>query len=194
MGDLNQRHFLQKYVPAVSGPVLEIGSHDYGNTASFRDVYAQHEYVGVDLKAGPNVDKVADLTKGVGDLQEDYFALAICCSVMEHTPKPWLMAENIARLVRPGGLLYISVPWVWAFHAFPDDYYRFSFKAIPVLFENFEWSAPYYSTNVEGEIIKLKPDGEGVDYPFLQKVPLEDGKYRKYLPYIMVNMLGTRRA
>src|SRR5207253_1014739 len=35
MGDVNQRLFLTRYLPEISGPILEVGSKDYGNTASF---------------------------------------------------------------------------------------------------------------------------------------------------------------
>ncbi len=88
MGDVNQRIFLEKLVPRADGPVIEIGSKDYGSTVSFRDLYKHVEYVGVDLEPGKGVDVVADLSAGLGVLEEGHFALAICCSVLEHTPTP----------------------------------------------------------------------------------------------------------
>ncbi len=95
MGDVNQLLFLRKKAPTCDGPVLEIGSRDYGNTSSFREFYRGCEYVGVDLTDGKGVDVVADLTAGIGALPTNHFALGICCSVLEHVHKPWLMAENI---------------------------------------------------------------------------------------------------
>jgi hypothetical protein len=68
MGDINQRLFLERAMPAVNGPVLEIGSRDYGSTTSVRDLYRGNEYVGVDLSDGPGVDVVCDLTEGHGAL------------------------------------------------------------------------------------------------------------------------------
>ena len=35
-------------------------------------------------------------------------------------------ARNIEALLRPGGLAYVATPWSQAFHAAPDDYWRFS--------------------------------------------------------------------
>jgi len=70
VGDVNQRLFLTRSLPGTEGPVLEVGSRDYGNTESFRDVYAHNEYVGVDLSAGRNVDRVVDLAAGIADLPE----------------------------------------------------------------------------------------------------------------------------
>ena len=75
--------------------------------------------------------------------------------MLEHTPKPWAIAENIGRLLRPGGMLYISVPWVWRYHAYPDEYFRFSPRAVQVLFPGMEWTRATYSTTVQSEHIEL---------------------------------------
>jgi SAM-dependent methyltransferase len=192
MGDVNQRLFLERQVPRADGPVIEIGSKDYGSTASFRDLYRDVDYVGADLEAGKGVDVVVDLTKGLGELEEGRFALAICCSVLEHTPKPWVMAENITRLLRPGGVLYLSVPWVWRYHAYPDDYFRFSPRAVQSLFPALEWTQAAYSTSVGGELMALDlRDFREVDNQMAAFADTPQGK-RKYLPYLMVNMLGRR--
>jgi SAM-dependent methyltransferase len=194
MGDINQLLFLRKKAPTCDGPVLEVGSRDYGNTSSFRDFYRQSEYVGVDLSAGKGVDVVADLTGGIGSLTPNYFALAICCSVLEHVHKPWLMAENISRLIRPGGRLYISVPWVWRYHPYPDDYFRYSFRGVKSLFDQFYWDRAYYSTTAEGEFYTIDETQPGVDNS-MAVITSHDGKVkRKYLPYLMVNMIGTKTA
>jgi SAM-dependent methyltransferase len=192
MGDANQRLFLERHMPRAEGPVIEIGSKDYGSTASFRDLYAGVEYIGADLEAGKGVDVVVDLTQGLGELGEGRFALAICCSVLEHTPRPWVMADNITRLLRPDGSLYLSVPWVWRYHAYPDDYFRFSPRAVQSLFPGLEWALAAYSTSVVGEIVPLElSDFREVDNRMAAFADTPQGK-RKYLPYLMVNMLGRR--
>ncbi len=193
MGDVNQRIFLEKLVPRADGPVIEIGSKDYGSTVSFRDLYKDVEYVGTDLEPGKGVDVVADLSAGLGVLEKSHFALAICCSVLEHTPTPWVMAANIAKLLRPGGALYISVPWVWRYHAYPDDYFRFSPRAVQALFPEVEWTHATYSTTVGGEHIELNlRDVREVDNRMAAHQATPGGQ-RKYLPYLMVNMLGRKK-
>jgi SAM-dependent methyltransferase len=194
MGDINQIHFLRKKAPSCEGPVLEVGSKDYGNTSSFRHFYANCPYLGVDLAAGKGVDMVADLTRGAAGLPENHFALAICCSVLEHVDKPWLMAENITRLVRPGGRLYVSVPWVWRYHPYPDDYFRFSFRGVRSLFEQFEWPTAYYSTSAEGDFLPIDESQPGIDNAMAVVIKADGLRKRKYLPYLMVNMIGTKRA
>ena len=192
MGDVNQRIFLEKLVPRVAGPVLEIGSKDYGNTESFRELYQDVEYIGVDLEAGKGVDRVADLTAGLGGLDPGTFALAICCSVLEHTPTPWVMAQNITRLLRPGGQLYVAVPWVWRYHAYPDDYFRYSPRGVQSLFPALDWLRATYSTTIPGEHIELNlADFREVDNRMAEHAQTPAGR-RKYLPYLQVNMLGCK--
>jgi cephalosporin hydroxylase len=187
MGDVNQRLFLTRYLPEVDGPILEVGSKDYGNTASFRDAYVSKEYIGVDLSGGKNVDRVIDLTLGTGDLPHSHFALVICCSVLEHVRRPWEMAENLTRLLRPGGAIYVAVPWVWRYHPYPDDYFRFSWRGVAEIFPRIMWSNRLYSTNVQDEFIEIPSDGSGVDNQLAKYV-----EQRKYLPYLQVHMLGTK--
>ena len=192
MGDVNQQIFLERLVPAIDGPVIEIGAKDYGSTASFRGLYSGQEYVGVDLEAGKGVDVVADLAVGTEPLPVAHFALAICCSVLEHTPRPWVMADNIGRLLRPGGQLYISVPWVWRYHAYPDDYFRFSPRGVQSLFPGLVWTLCTYSTTVPGEHIELDlKDFREADNRMAEHAQTPGGN-RKYLPYLMVNMLGRK--
>jgi hypothetical protein len=192
VGDVNQLIYLKKYLPAVNGPIVEIGSKDYGSTSSFRDTWPGNEYVGVDLEAGKGVDVVADLTQGIQPLPEAHFALGICCSVLEHVRRPWVMADHVTSLIRPEGYLYMSVPWVWRYHPYPDDYFRFSWRGIMELFPAFTWEHVVYSTNVPEEFFPLDPANPGVDNKLaaMAKTP---GGQRKYLPYLMVNMLGVRR-
>jgi SAM-dependent methyltransferase len=178
-------------MPQVAGPIIEVGSKDYGNTASFRDVFVNNEYIGVDLSAGKNVDQVIDLAAGTGGLADAYFALAICCSVLEHVRRPWDMAENLTRIIRPGGTIYVAVPWVWRYHPYPDDYFRFSWRGIAELFPRIAWNQLVYSTNVPEEFIEISGDGSGIDDGLAKYVGTPAGP-RKYLPYLQVHMLGIR--
>jgi SAM-dependent methyltransferase len=172
--------------------VLEVGSRDYGNTENFRALYAAgNEYVGVDLSEGKNVDRVADLTEGTGGLPSAHFALIICCSVLEHVRRPWVMAEHLTDLLRPGGAIYIAVPWVWRYHPYPDDYYRFSWRGIIELFPRLTWSEQAFSTNVPDEFARLSGDATGLDNALAKYVDTPAGQ-RKYLPYLQVHMLGVK--
>ena len=191
MGDVNQLTYLKRLVPSVSGPVIEIGSKDYGSTANFRSLYPGSEYVGIDMEAGKGVDRIVDFTQGTGDLPRGHFALGICCSVLEHVRRPWVFAEHLTSVMRPFGALYLSVPWVWRYHAYPDDYFRYSWRGVMELFPGFDWTNICYSTNITDEFFPIDEDNPGVDNSLAALVDTPNGQ-RKYLPYLMINMLGIR--
>lgn len=182
MGTPNQIEFLQRAYKERPQRVLEVGSKDYGNTQDFRLWDAQH--VGLDIEAGPGVDVVHDLTTGLGPLEFESFDLVICCSVLEHCKNPWAMAETITSLVKPGGYAYISVPWIHRFHAYPNDYWRFSWEGLRLLFPLLRFGRMVASTNRVGNFYVAKP---GVDDALHQVI---DGL--KYVHYLEVHGLGQK--
>jgi SAM-dependent methyltransferase len=152
VGHKNQEIFLSRELDGFKGSVLEIGSKDYGNTQDFRALLNVTDYVGLDLEEGPGVDIVHNLEESPLDRQ---FDLIICCSVLEHTQKPWIVAEHITQMLEKGGKLYISVPWVQRYHPYPDDYYRFSYSGIKALFPEIIFSSAKISTFKIDEFMDL---------------------------------------
>jgi hypothetical protein len=139
MGDVNQLLFVERHARDLHGPYLEVGARDYGSTQDLRAVLAgEGEYVRVDMQAGPRVDVVVDLTEAFpeveGKLDGRRFGTAFCLSVLEHCEKPFAMAENLTRLLEPGGKVVVSVPFAWRFHGYPSDYWRFTHEGVKRLF------------------------------------------------------------
>jgi SAM-dependent methyltransferase len=185
MGHYNQLLFAKQFIPTSPGRILEIGSKQYGSTQGFREAYGG-DYVGLDLESGPGVDVVADLTEDFWPLEPESFDLVICCSVLEHVPMPWKMAANIMRLMKPKAQLYVSAPWVWRYHAYPDDYFRFSWRGIEALFSPLRFGKCFFSTNVNGEIFKCDPEADA-------GMALKDDETgRKYLPYLEMHGIGRK--
>ncbi len=143
MGDTNQYRFVLKHKGGLSGPFLEIGSRDYGNTQNLRAFFPGEPYIGVDLGNGDGVDKVLDLTQPFDvidrTLEQQRFGTIFSFSVMEHCENPFLMAENMTRLLKPGGKIVLSVPFAWKFHGYPSDYWRFTKEGVKKLFPQLEW-------------------------------------------------------
>ncbi len=57
------------------------------------------------------------------------------------------MAANIERLMEPGATIYVSVPWIWRAHSYPDDYFRVSMSGVVSLFAGVNWSALRFVTD-----------------------------------------------
>ena len=176
MGDCNQYAFAARYRDRFRGPVLEVGSRDYGSTQPLRRLFPGEEYLGVDLAPGPGVDRVLDLTHPFPELERDLggrlFGTIFCLSVLEHCEQPFLMADNLSRLLMPGGAIYVSVPFAWKFHGYPSDYWRFTHEGVKKLFPalRFDRLGGCLTTSRRGET--------GVLDEQIGKIPLSGSAHR----------------
>ena len=143
MGDRNQELFVAHNRLYLAGPVLEVGSKNYGDTQDFRSLTGLCDYIGVDMSPGDGVDCVVDLAApfDVVDqkLKGKRFNTILCFSVLEHCDNPFQMANTISKLLMPNGSLFVGVPFVWRLHGYPDDYWRFTPSGVKKLFPIFHW-------------------------------------------------------
>ena len=129
----------EERITPKAGRTLIVGSRVYGDKEDRRKRYP--DVVGVDMAAGPGVDVVADLElEPVG-----MFDHIECMSVMEHCRRPWLIAQNLEFMLRSSGTLFITVPFIWRVHGYPDDYWRFTSSGVRSLFSKIKWTEEAYS-------------------------------------------------
>jgi SAM-dependent methyltransferase len=64
--------------------------------------------------------------------------LVICESVIEHVLEPELVFKEIVRVLAPGGYAYVSLPFMYPFHASPNDFTRFTRNALRRRFSELE--------------------------------------------------------
>ena len=115
----------------TSGRVLEVGGrlHPHG------ELFVNFEYLNLDLEeTGPGVIR-GDITD-CPELPDGGFDAIVSVDVFEHITRPWLAAQEITRLLRPGGFTYHSTLWSWRYHPCPVDYWRFSPDALRFLFRD----------------------------------------------------------
>lgn len=139
MGNINDQIFIQNQMSHFERPYLEVGSKDYGNTQDIKSLFPKTDkYVGVDMEEGPRVDIVLDLTKSMDEIDEKLgnirFGTIFCLSVLEHCEDPFVVANNLTSLLKPGGQICLSVPFALGFHGYPSDYWRFTHEGIKKLF------------------------------------------------------------
>lgn len=78
----------------------------------------------------------------IGDVQDLPFRdesvdSVICNAVLEHIPEPHKAVTEIYRILKPGGEAFVYVPFLYPYHGAPEDYFRFTEKAIVFLFREF---------------------------------------------------------
>lgn len=83
--------------------VVEIGSRDINGTV--RPLFNGAMYTGIDRVAGPGVDVVADGATYTPDAVPD---CVVCCEVLEHAANWDEIVRNMARMVAPGGSVFIT--------------------------------------------------------------------------------------
>jgi SAM-dependent methyltransferase len=117
--------------------IFDIGSKEARGAYAFGTPPAGARIVCVDIEARPGVDLVAD-AHDLHMVTSDSVDLVTSVSVLEHVRYPQRVVKEIFRILKPGGIVYINVPFIFPFHADPDDFYRFSYKGIEILCEDFE--------------------------------------------------------
>lgn len=83
------------------------------------------DYFGVDFDARTAADLVHDLGQPL-PLPSGEADLVILSEAIEHVPDPELVLAEAARLLRPGGELFLSAPFAFPIHSRPWDYRRFT--------------------------------------------------------------------
>jgi len=69
------------------------------------------------------------------NLPSDSFDVVVSGQTVEHVERPWLWIKEIARIVRPGGLVCIIGPYQWEHHPSPLDCWRIFADGMRVLME-----------------------------------------------------------
>lgn len=84
------------------------------------------EYMSMDFEAThPDLNFQGDLRGGL-PIEDKGIDTVFCCSVLEHIPEPWLAFTELKRIMRPGGHVILSVPFIYYLHGAPHDYFRFT--------------------------------------------------------------------
>lgn len=59
----------------------------------------------------------------------------LCMVVLEHTRNPGKVLAEFARILKPGGTLFMVVPFLWEEHQAPNDFQRFTRYGVRRLME-----------------------------------------------------------
>jgi hypothetical protein len=118
----------------LSGRVLEIGSRARSGNEYTHIVPSGWEYVGMDVKEGPNVDIVGDAHELAAVVGAQRFDAVFAISVFEHLVMPWKVAVEMNKVLNVGGLVFIATHQSYPLHDVPWDFWRFSDTAWPALF------------------------------------------------------------
>ena len=86
-------------------------------------------------------DILFDICDEIEDSLINKYDKIICLAILEHVYNPFKAVENLKKMLKPNGVIYGYVPYLFYYHA-PNnlkfqDYFRFSKDALIYLFKDF---------------------------------------------------------
>lgn len=89
----------------------------------------------VDINKSRKPDYVLD-AENMHAIDSGSADMVFCLEVLEHVKNPFNAANEIIRILKPGGVLIGSTPFMMPIHEEPHDYFRFTGYGLLNLFEN----------------------------------------------------------
>lgn len=125
---------MYQFAPILKGQLLDVGC----GTKPYKEMFNVDAYVGLDI------DTEASRQRGDADhlydgtsfpFADSSFDSLLCNEVLEHVFNPDEFLHEINRVLKTGGKLLLTVPFVWDEHEQPYDYARYSSFGLRALLE-----------------------------------------------------------
>jgi len=111
--DLNEKQIIK---------VLDVGSQCVpGQSDTYKMLFSESQfiYIGLDMIEGHNVDIVVKNAYQWDEVHDNFCDVLISGQMFEHVEFPWFTILEIARVLKPQGLLCIIVPSMQGLHRYP---------------------------------------------------------------------------
>ena len=102
--------------------VLDVGSQCVsGQSKTYKMLFNEPEfnYIGVDMVEGHNVDIIIKNPYHWIEIPDNYCDVIISGQMFEHVEFPWFTISEMARALKPKGIICLIVPSMQELHRFP---------------------------------------------------------------------------
>jgi SAM-dependent methyltransferase len=132
------RH-VQAFLSGLTGNILDLGC---GQSPYRHLLDPGANYLGMDFEGAENFEykDQPDVTYFDGkhlplpDASVDH---VLCTEVLEHSPEPAALVQEVLRVMKPGATGLFSIPWSARYHYIPYDYFRYTPSMLKLLFKDF---------------------------------------------------------
>jgi len=124
---ISDKYFKRMY---LRGKTCDIGAKNriYENICE--------ELITLDVCNFPEIDIIADAHNLPFTAKS--FDNIIMASLLEHVQNPPKLLDEAYRILKPNGLIVVSAPFMYPFHADPNDYWRFTDEGLKYLLRSFK--------------------------------------------------------
>ena len=125
---------VREFAHHVHGRLLDVGC----GSKPYERLFQVEQYIGLDIESeGTRARAVADhfYDGHRFPFVDASFDAVLCNQVLEHVFNPNEFVAEMYRVLKPGGRLILTVPFVWDEHEQPVDYARYSSFGLRALIE-----------------------------------------------------------
>jgi SAM-dependent methyltransferase len=166
---------IREFSSDLKGVLLDFGC----GSKPYRSLFQVEGYIGLDYEnpGHPHDNEHIDVFYDGKRIpfENDYFDAVLCTEVVEHVFNIEVVLKELNRVVKPGGKLLVTCPFVWNEHEVPHDFARYSKFGLTHLFENNGF-----------ELIRFKKSGHFISTIHqlmnLYFYELSKGKWYKIMP------------
>jgi SAM-dependent methyltransferase len=154
----------------IAEPIVEVGAYQVPGQerlADLRAAFAGKRYLGCDIVPGPGVDCIEDIHQL--SFADNSVGTVVAVETLEHVADPYRAVAEIHRVLRPGGVLIVSMPFNFPIHYMPD-YLRLTPEGLARLLSAFSAAAVFaagdaqHPATVYGLALKGGTDTDAVQF------------------------------
>ena len=173
MANRNQLSFIRQHANLFQGPYLEIVSKHEREVSNVRPLFQrQSEFTRVGAE-GDYLD--LDLTESFRKVDERLgrrqFGTIFCLAALEECHQPFVLAENLTRLLRDDGKICLAGAFATAQRRVGPDYWRFTSAGIQRLF-------PFLVFRPDEAVAASARTGDFMPIETLPLIPFDPQYYR----------------
>lgn len=137
-----EKWFILKSINEVAreskGILLDVGC----GTKPYYDIFKENvcSYIGIEypFSSNPEIKKKADIfANGIElPIKSNSIDIVLSTQVLEHLPHPEKFFEEVYRVLKKGGKLFLTTNQEWGIHKAPYDYFRFTRYGLKYLCES----------------------------------------------------------
>jgi SAM-dependent methyltransferase len=118
----------------VSGRIVDLGSKSLASSYfQYLNVAPGSDLIFTDIVAGEGIVRLN--VEEAFPFENDSLDCALSFNLFEHVFNHNIAPGELFRVLRPGGRLYLVVPFLHEYHADPEDYYRLTDTALRRVWE-----------------------------------------------------------